>query len=86
MLTGKGVERSSPVISQKTALALPCGIPALQGLSLEERIDEGGNGGTLGEDDEKAKEHEEDEHGHHPPQFPRPEELQQLRRDAEAPQ
>jgi hypothetical protein len=50
----------------------------------KERVDEGGNGGTLGENDHESKQKEKNEHGHQPPQFPLPEKVEQLRSDGKA--
>jgi hypothetical protein len=45
---------------------------------LKKCIDERSDGRTLGEDDKKAEDNQEDEHRHQPPEFPLPEETQQL--------
>jgi hypothetical protein len=53
------------------AITSPCTL-------LEERVDEGSYGGTLGKNDKKAEEQQEQEHRRQPPPLVLPKELKKL--------
>ena len=50
---------------------------------LEKRVDKRRDSGALRKDDQESEEQQHQNHWEHPPEFPLPEEVQQLAHDAE---